>query len=110
MGDGGGSRHQALGRIVCHVRVYTFNVDAPCVELTLPDGTVLGFHVAGGKKRSGRSDHGWSIMLKVKWLENVVADLKRQRIRCGKIEHAPGGGLYSTFHDPDRNRLVLLQF
>ena len=48
-------------------------------------------------------------MLRVKNIKRVVVDLKRKRVRCGKIATAPGGADFSSLHDPDGNRLVLLQ-
>ncbi len=84
-------------------------------ELNLPGGTVLGLHSVRGKKRGkGKtpkrmSDGGWGIMLRVKNIKRVVVDLKRKRVRCGKIATAPGGADFSSLHDPDGNRLVLLQ-
>lgn len=85
------------------------------VELNLPGGTVLGLHSIGktrGAKRSGAkrmSDGGWGIMLRVKNIEKVVAELKRKRVRCSKVETAPGGADFTSLHDPDGNRLVLVE-
>jgi catechol 2,3-dioxygenase-like lactoylglutathione lyase family enzyme len=84
-------------------------------ELNLPGGTVLGLHrverkrASQGKRARRMSDGGWGIMLRVRNIKRVVADLKRKRVRCGKIEAAPGGADFSSLHDPDGNRLVLLQ-
>jgi hypothetical protein len=83
------------------------------VEFKVPGGTVLGLHSAGGekgKKRGGSSSGGWSIMLRVKNLRKLVGDLKRKRIRCSQVKKAPGGAYFSSFKDPDANRLLLLQF
>ncbi|HLG22999.1 MAG TPA: VOC family protein [Candidatus Manganitrophaceae bacterium] len=83
------------------------------VELNLPGGTVLGLHSVGPRKRGGTkkrmSDGGWGIMLRVENLEKVVADLKKKRVPCGKIETAPGGADFSSIHDPDGNRLTLVE-
>jgi predicted enzyme related to lactoylglutathione lyase len=82
------------------------------VELKLPGGTVLGLHSFGGKKgkSKGRADKkGWGIMLRVRNLQQVLAGLKRKRIRSSRMKAAPGGALVSTLYDPDGNRLVLLQ-
>jgi catechol 2,3-dioxygenase-like lactoylglutathione lyase family enzyme len=83
-------------------------------ELNLPGGTVLGLHSIGKEKSAGKSakkmsDGGWGIMLRVKNLEKVVGDLKRKRIRCSKIAHAPGGADFSSIYDPDGNRLILVE-
>jgi catechol 2,3-dioxygenase-like lactoylglutathione lyase family enzyme len=83
-------------------------------ELNLPGGTVLGLHsigkeTAAGKKAERMSDGGWGIMLRVKDVKKVVGELKRKRIRCSKIEHAPGGADFSSIHDPDGNRLILVE-
>ena len=82
-------------------------------ELNLPGGTVLGLHSVGkeasGKKAKKMSDGGWGIMLRVKDLEKVVAGLKKKKVRCSKIAHAPGGADFSSVHDPDGNRLTLVQ-
>jgi predicted enzyme related to lactoylglutathione lyase len=83
------------------------------VEFKVPGGTVLGLHAAGGKKgkkRSGSSDGGWGIMLRVKNIRKLVADLKHKRVRCTPAKMAPGGAYFSSFKDPDGNRLILLQF
>ncbi|MDC4204855.1 MAG: VOC family protein [Candidatus Manganitrophus sp.] len=85
------------------------------VELNLPGGTVLGLHSIGAeegkrpKAAKRMSDGGWGIMLRVKDLEKVVADLKRKRVKCGKIATAPGGADFASVHDPDGNRLVLVE-
>jgi predicted enzyme related to lactoylglutathione lyase len=87
------------------------------MEYILPGGTALGLHVMSGPKRkrqgtrSGarREEKGWEIMLRVENLERLVADLKRKRIECTPITHAPGGANVSYIFDPDGNRLVLLE-
>jgi len=85
------------------------------VELNLPGGTVLGLHAVGVKEgpkekiKSRLSDGGWGVMLRVKNLTKVVADLKLKRVRCSKIAHAPGGADFSSIHDPDGNRLILVE-
>ncbi|TAK04438.1 MAG: hypothetical protein EPO39_11410 [Candidatus Manganitrophaceae bacterium] len=91
-------------------------IDRPYyVELNLPGGTVLGLHSIGkerGAKRSvakRMSDGGWGIMLRVKNIEKVIAELKRKRIRCGKVETAPGGADFTSLPDPDGNRLILVE-
>ncbi len=84
-------------------------------ELNLPGGTVLGLHSIGAEKgkkpkiAKRMSDGGWGIMLRVKNIEKVVAELKRKRIRCSKVETAPGGADFTSLHDPDGNRLVLVE-
>ncbi len=83
-------------------------------ELNLPGGTVLGLHSMGKektavKKAKKMSDGGWGIMLRVKDLKKVVGGLKKKRVRCSKIAHAPGGADFSSIHDPDGNRLILVQ-
>lgn len=82
-------------------------------ELNLPGGTVLGLHSVGketsGKRAKKMSDGGWGIMLRVKDLEKVVSGLKKKKIRCSKIARAPGGADFSSVHDPDGNRLILVQ-
>ncbi len=83
------------------------------VEFKVPGGTVLGLHSAGGRKgkrRGGSNPGGWGIMLRVKNIRKLVADLKRKRIRCTPAKMAPGGAYFSSFKDPDGNRLILLQF
>lgn len=85
------------------------------VELTLPGGTVLGLHSIedekGKKPKAAKrmADGGWGIMLRVKDIKKVVADLKRKRVPCSQIETAPGGADFAMIHDPDGNRLVLLE-
>ncbi len=82
------------------------------VEFNIPGGTVLGLHAVGtkkGKKRGGRNPAGWGIMLRVKDIKKVVAGLKRKRIRCSPVKMAPGGAYFSSFQDPDGNRLTLIQ-
>ncbi|MFY9269293.1 MAG: VOC family protein [Candidatus Manganitrophaceae bacterium] len=85
------------------------------VELNLPGGTVLGLHSIGKERRAKRpvakrmSDGGWGIMLRVKNIEKVVAELKRKRILCSKVETAPGGADFTSLHDPDGNRLILVE-
>lgn len=85
------------------------------VELNLPGGTVLGLHSVGGKNtakgktRRRVSNGGWGIMLRVKNLKKVVSDLRHGQVRCSKVVTAPGGANISSIHDPDGNRLVLLQ-
>jgi len=84
-------------------------------EINLPGGTVLGFHAVEKKKpkkeksKTRMSDGGWGIMLRVKNLKKATAELKRKKIRCSRIETAPGGADFSSIQDPDGNRLVLLQ-
>jgi len=94
----------------------TPTMDVPYyVELSLPGGTVLGLHSVGAKEgpnekiKKRLSDGGWGIMLRVKNLPNVVAALKLKRVRCSKITHAPGGADFSSIHDPDGNRLTLVE-
>jgi predicted enzyme related to lactoylglutathione lyase len=82
------------------------------VEFNVPGGTVLGLHAVGtqkGKKRGGRNPAGWGIMLRVKDIKKLVAGLKRKRIRCSPVKMAPGGAYFSSFQDPDGNRLTLIQ-
>ena len=82
------------------------------VEFKVPGGTVLGLHSAGGKKgkKSRSNAGGWGIMLRVKNIRKLVADFKRKRVRCTPAKMAPGGAYFSSFTDPDGNRLILLQF
>lgn len=83
------------------------------VEFKVPGGTVLGLHSAGGKKGKGRGGNnagGWGIMLRVKNIRKLVAHLRRKTIRCTSAKMAPGGAYFSSFKDPDGNRLTLLQF
>ncbi len=81
-------------------------------EFKVPGGTVLGLHSMGKKadKRRGKSrDGGWGIMLRVKGIEKLVAGLKRKAIRCSPVRTAPGGAKFSSFTDPDGNRLLLIE-
>ena len=81
-------------------------------EFNVPGGTALGLHSMGdkrGKKRGGRPTGGWGIMLRVKGIQKVVAGLKRKGIRCSPVKTAPGGAMFSSFSDPDGNRLLLIQ-
>lgn len=83
------------------------------VEFKVPGGTVLGLHSAGGKKGGKRgvsNAGGWGIMLRVKNIRKLVADLRRKKVRCTPAKMAPGGAYFSSFKDPDGNRLILLQF
>jgi predicted enzyme related to lactoylglutathione lyase len=83
------------------------------VEFKVPGGTVLGLHSAGKAKGKGHGEKntgGWGIMLRVGNIRKLVADLKRKRIRCTPAKMAPGGAYFSSFKDPDGNRLILLQF
>jgi predicted enzyme related to lactoylglutathione lyase len=83
------------------------------VEFKVPGGTVLGLYSAERekiKKHGGSGPMGWGIMLRVKNIRKVMAELKRKRIRCAPAEPVPDGGSLSYFKDPDGNRLVLLQF
>ena len=82
------------------------------VEFNVPGGTVLGLHAAEGKKgkkRGGNNLEGWGIMLRVKDIRKLVTDLERKRIRCSPVKMAPGGAYFSSFQDPDGNRLTLIQ-
>lgn len=79
------------------------------VEFKAPGGTVLGLY-SMGNKRAKRPSGGWQIMLRVKGIEKLTADLKRKGIRCNPVEPIPGGARLSWFLDPDGNRLVLIQF
>ena len=82
------------------------------VEFNVPGGTVLGLHSVGakkGKKRGGSEIGGWGIMLRVKDIQRFVAGLKRKQIRCSPVKMAPGGAYFSSFRDPDGNRLTLIQ-
>lgn len=79
------------------------------VEFKLPGGTVLGLY-SMGRKRVTRPKGGWGIMVRVKHIEKLKADLKRKGIRCSQIESPGGGSKMAWFADPDGNRLVLLQF
>jgi len=78
-------------------------------EFKAPGGTVIGVFKMG-KKRVKKSAGGWQIMLRVKNIEKVIADLERKGIRCSPVEETPGGGMLSWCLDPDGNRLLLLQF
>ena len=83
------------------------------VEFKVPGGTVLGLYSAAREKRKklgANHSGGWGIMLRVKNIRKVMANLKRKRIRCAAPEQVPDGGSLSYFKDPDGNRLVLLQF
>ena len=83
------------------------------VEFKIPGGTVLGLYSTSrgkSKKHGGSGAAGWGIMLRVKNIRKIMADLKRKRIRCAPAEPVPDGGFLSYFKDPDGNRLVLLQF
>ncbi len=83
------------------------------VEFRIPGGTVLGLHSAGKKKdrkRGGSNPGGWGIMLRVLNIRKVAGGLKRKKIRCSPVRTAPGGAYFSSFKDPDGNRLTLLQF
>lgn len=79
------------------------------VEFKLPGGTVLGLYSIG-TKRVKRPSGGWQIMLRVKDIKKLTADLKRKGIRCHPIESPGGGSRLSWFVDPDGNRLVPIQF
>ena len=80
------------------------------MEFKIPGGTVLGLHSAGGKKaHRGGSEGGWAIMLRVKNIKKTVSSLKRKRVLCTPVKTAPGGAQFSSFHDPDRNRFLLIQ-
>ena len=82
------------------------------VEFNVPGGTVLGLHSVGGKrgKKGGGSNRGGGgIMLRVRDIRKLVAGLKRKRIRCSPVKMAPGGAYFSSFQDPDGNRLTLIQ-
>lgn len=81
-------------------------------EFNVPGGTALGLHAAEGrkgKKRAAGAAGGWSIMLRVRDIRKVVAALKRKKGRCSPVKTAPGGAYFSSFRDPDGNRLTLLQ-
>ena len=82
------------------------------VEFKVPGGTVLGLHSMGkktGKRRGGGDRDGWRIMLRVKGIRKIVAGLKRKKVRCSAVKMAPGGACFSSFKDPDGNRLSLVQ-
>jgi catechol 2,3-dioxygenase-like lactoylglutathione lyase family enzyme len=85
------------------------------VELTLPGGTVLDLHSIGTEKgkrpkaAKRMADGGWEIMLRVKNIEKVVADLKRKRVRCGKIATAPGGADFASSTTPTATGWCLLK-
>ena len=81
-------------------------------EFKVPGGTVLGLHSMGGKngpKGKGSPSGGWRIMLRVKGIRKLVATLKRKQVRCSAVKMAPGGAAFSSFKDPDGNRLTLVQ-
>ncbi|HUK57573.1 MAG TPA: VOC family protein [Nitrospiria bacterium] len=80
-------------------------------EFKVPGGTVLGLHSMGGKKgkRGGKPNGGWGIMLRVKGIEKMAAGLKRRGVRLSPVRTAPGGAMFSSFADPDGNRLTLVQ-
>lgn len=81
-------------------------------EFKVPGGTVLGLHSMGKKKaakgRAGQNT-GWGIMLRVKRIEKIAADLKRRGVRVSPVKQAPGGAYFSSLSDPDGNRLTLIQ-
>ncbi len=83
-------------------------------EFAVPGGTTLGLHQAmGGQKTRGapkRKSAGWAVLLRVKDLEKTVAALRKKRVRCSRIETAPGGARFSRFMDPDGNPLTLVAF
>jgi len=80
-------------------------------EFKVPGGTVLGLHSMGRAKtkRRGGGAAGWGIMLRVKGIEKLTAGLKRKGVRCGVVRTAPGGARFSSFSDPDGNRLTLIE-
>ncbi|MEW6324413.1 MAG: hypothetical protein AB1515_03395 [Nitrospirota bacterium] len=78
------------------------------VEFKVPGGTVLGFYSMNRKKVKKQSG-GWEIMLRVKNLEKVTAELKRRGIACHPIK-APGNAKLAWFVDPEGNNLTLIQF
>jgi len=80
------------------------------VEFKIPGGTALGLHSMGEKveKNRGRGG-GFGIMLRVKGIEKLAAGLRRKGIRCSPVKTAPGGAKFSSFSDPDGNRLTLIQ-
>jgi predicted enzyme related to lactoylglutathione lyase len=85
------------------------------VEMKVPGGTVIGLHSEGagrsGRKRTARRNDkkGWGIMLRVKDIKKTVSGLKQKKVKCTAVRKAPGGAMFSTAHDPDGNRLLLLQ-
>ncbi len=81
------------------------------VEFKVPGGTVLGLHSSGSKRKKAKGGNagGWGIMLRVGNIKKVVSGLKRKRIRCAPVKRAPGGAYFSSFKDPDGNRLLLVQ-
>jgi catechol 2,3-dioxygenase-like lactoylglutathione lyase family enzyme len=81
------------------------------VEFKIPGGTALGLHSMGEKveKKPGRGG-GFGVMLRVKGIEKLAAGLRRKGIRCSPVRTAPGGAKFSSFSDPDGNRLTLIQF
>ncbi|MBI3610475.1 MAG: VOC family protein [Nitrospirae bacterium] len=79
------------------------------VEFKAPGGTSLGFYSLGSKKVKKQAG-GWQIMLRVKGIEKLTAELKRKGIRVSPIEPAHGESKLSWFTDPDGNRLTLMEF
>jgi predicted enzyme related to lactoylglutathione lyase len=81
-------------------------------EFKVPGGTVIGLHsmkekIAGVPR--GKVARGWGIMLRVKGIERIAAGLKRKGVRCGPVRKAPGGASFSSFNDPDGNRITLIE-
>ncbi|HEY4485348.1 MAG TPA: VOC family protein [Nitrospiria bacterium] len=80
------------------------------VEFKIPGGTALGLHSMGEKAgKKGAGGGGVVIMLRVKGIEKLSAGLRRKGIRCSPVRTAPGGAKFSSFADPDGNRLMLIQ-
>jgi len=80
------------------------------VEFQVPGGTAVGLHSMGKKieKKHGRGG-GFGLMLRVRGIEKLVTGLKRKKIRCSPVRTAPGGGKFSSFSDPDGNRITMIQ-
>jgi len=80
------------------------------VEFKAPGGTVIGFYTMGRKKVK-KPAGGWQIMIRVKNVGKVTAELRRKGIRCTPVvPEPPGGAKLSWFLDPDGNRLTMIQF
>ena len=81
-------------------------------EFNLPGGTVFGLHtveVQKGPTKKKLSDGGWGIMIRVKDLKKMTANLKKKKIKFSKIKSAPGGADFSSVNDLDGNRLIFVE-
>jgi catechol 2,3-dioxygenase-like lactoylglutathione lyase family enzyme len=81
-------------------------------EFNLPGGTVFGLHtveVQKGPTKKRLSDGGWGIMIRVKDLKKMTANLKEKKIKFSKIKSAPGGADFSSVNDLDGNRLIFVE-